>query len=127
MTTIIHDLLEKGESLTPRSLAAYPDYLFEKETDSPHIGGKMEQENVLEEANRLTQQDRAAQYGTFDENATRAIAMYKAFKQSTEINTTRDVAMLMTFLKLARESFKHKRDNIVDACGYLKLYEIEKS
>lgn len=33
-----------------------------------------------------------------------------------------DVAMMMALLKIAREVHNHKRDNIVDACGYLGLY-----
>ena len=34
-----------------------------------------------------------------------------------------DVAMMMVLLKLARESNKHSHDNIVDACGYLGIYD----
>ena len=34
-----------------------------------------------------------------------------------------DVAMMMVLLKLAREANKHSHDNIVDACGYLGIYD----
>lgn len=33
-----------------------------------------------------------------------------------------DVAMMMALLKFAREKNQRKRDNVVDACGYLALY-----
>ena len=33
-----------------------------------------------------------------------------------------DVAMMMTLFKVAREANQHKRDNIVDAAGYLGIY-----
>jgi hypothetical protein len=33
-----------------------------------------------------------------------------------------DVAMMMTLFKIARESYQHKDDNILDACGYLGIY-----
>lgn len=32
------------------------------------------------------------------------------------------VAMMMTLFKIARESNQHKRDNIIDAAGYLGIY-----
>jgi hypothetical protein len=34
----------------------------------------------------------------------------------------KDIAIMMTLFKLAREEHQHKRDNIVDALGYLKIY-----
>lgn len=33
-----------------------------------------------------------------------------------------DVAIMMTLFKVAREANQHKRDNIVDAAGYLGIY-----
>ena len=33
-----------------------------------------------------------------------------------------DIAMMMTLFKIAREANQHKRDNIVDAAGYLGIY-----
>jgi len=35
--------------------------------------------------------------------------------------SSRDVAIMMTLLKIARENYKSKRDNFVDAIGYLVL------
>ena len=36
--------------------------------------------------------------------------------------TPEDVAMMMTLFKIAREANQHKRDNLVDAAGYLGIY-----
>ena len=33
-----------------------------------------------------------------------------------------DVAMMMVLFKIAREANQHKRDNIIDAAGYLGIY-----
>jgi hypothetical protein len=33
----------------------------------------------------------------------------------------KDVAIMMALLKIARETHQHKRDNLVDAIGYLAL------
>ena len=33
-----------------------------------------------------------------------------------------DVAIMMTLFKIAREANQHKRDNIIDAAGYLGIY-----
>lgn len=33
-----------------------------------------------------------------------------------------EVAMMMTLFKIAREANQHKRDNIIDAAGYLGIY-----
>ena len=40
-----------------------------------------------------------------------------AFKELTDI----DCAKVLIAVKLVRESYKHKEDNLIDACGYLKL------
>lgn len=39
-----------------------------------------------------------------------------------QVITAEDVGLLMTGLKLAREANQHKRDNLVDAHGYLALH-----
>jgi hypothetical protein len=80
------------------------------------------QETILMEAERLTQTKRQDEYGSYADNAKKAIEIYKAIKGTTEVATPADVALFQLAHKLGREMCKHKRDNIVDACGYLKLY-----
>lgn len=38
--------------------------------------------------------------------------------------TAKDVTAVLIALKLSRESFAHKRDNLVDACGYLHILQM---
>lgn len=35
----------------------------------------------------------------------------------------KDVAIMMVLLKVAREAFQHKTDNLIDGCGYLQCLE----
>lgn len=72
--------------------------------------------NILEEANKITHGDRNKDYDNPINN----------FKQISDITTAilgryispRDIVLIMIAVKLSRESFKHKRDNLVDICGY---------
>lgn len=41
-----------------------------------------------------------------------------------QLITARDVALMMVGVKLSRESFRHKRDNIVDGHGYLMTLQM---
>ena len=38
--------------------------------------------------------------------------------------TGEDVPRIVACLKLARESFKHKYDNVVDICGYMETLQL---
>jgi hypothetical protein len=66
-------------------------------------------------AKSLVSGDRAKQYGPFVNNA-----VYAANVAHCSVET---VYLVMIGLKLSREQFKHKRDNIVDAIGYLALLD----
>ena len=79
-------------------------------------------ETVLQEAQRLISGDRNAQYGKWETEATAVTAMYMALPEPRDVKPTGwAVTVQMILLKLVRESSRHKRDNIVDACGYLGL------
>lgn len=82
--------------------------------------GKRE-ESVLQEAERLINGDRQAQYSHPTDDYTKTS---KAFNALTGHNITPKEAMLfMVCVKLSRECYKAKRDNLVDACGYLGCIE----
>lgn len=71
--------------------------------------------------------ERNADYGTPLDNHERIAAIWSAVL-GTRI-TADQVALCMIGLKLARESHKHKRDNLVDICGYvqcLDTFEVER-
>lgn len=77
---------------------------------------KINREKLLDEAKRIVCGDRDRQYG-HPEDAFRVIAEFWTSYLGTEI-TAADVCDLMILLKVARNSFKQKHDNLVDIAGY---------
>lgn len=78
---------------------------------------------VAAEAERLVNGKRAEQYGQPPENMARIGAVWGALLGREPI-PPRTVAVMMAALKLARECGPEpKRDNLVDACGYLLIAE----
>jgi len=73
-------------------------------------------ETILQEAQRITHGARQQDYQLPERN----------FKQIAEIATAilgkeitpKDAAMVLITVKLSREAFKHKRDNLTDLAGY---------
>jgi hypothetical protein len=78
---------------------------------------------ILQEANEIIYGDREKTYGRPDKNLNCIAAMWNAYLQSTgrDYITAHDVCMMMSLLKVARQANAFKRDNLVDACGYLAL------
>jgi hypothetical protein len=77
------------------------------------------------EAHKLVVSDRNADYGPPREDFEATAKIWSGLlsrKLKTDI-TYSDVALMMVALKLRRETFKHKPDNIVDAHGYLDCLE----
>jgi hypothetical protein len=82
----------------------------------------LEPTSVLEEAMRITSEDRQRDYGPPDQDFARTSAMWTAIfgsmlKDDAEFEP-RHVAMAMIALKLSREANRTKRDNWVDIAGY---------
>ena len=76
--------------------------------------------NILEKANEivnLRSEEKERMYGPFEESMTKA-ARIASELCSKEI-TTSDMYMCMVALKLTRQSYKHKEDNLLDAVAYL--------
>ena len=72
---------------------------------------------IAEEAISLVYGARNKDYGHPYEDYTRTAAMWSAFL-GHKIDAYQ-AALMMVMLKLSREQNKHKRDNMVDAHGYL--------
>lgn len=79
------------------------------------------QETILQEADRLINGERAADYGDVTENFER-IAKGGSVIFGVDI-TARQVAHFMIWLKMCRDLNKPKRDNIVDIAGYAGCIE----
>tara|TARA_B100001175_G_C19503026_1_gene639260 strand:+ start:1619 stop:1885 length:267 start_codon:yes stop_codon:yes gene_type:complete len=76
--------------------------------------------NILHEANEIINnrsEEKSRTYGPFSEGMRRA-AKIASGATGKEI-TTEDMYMCMVALKLSRESYNHKEDNLLDAVAYL--------
>ena len=82
--------------------------------------------NILRKADRITSGIKRKAYGHPKENFKRTAALWSAIL-GVEVSS-QQVALCMVAFKLAREAFRHKEDNLVDAVGYLvnldMLYEV---
>ena len=76
--------------------------------------------SVLDEAASLISKDRNNQYGKAAANLGETGKMWSVIL-GTDIISAHQVALCMIALKLVREKYKHKRDNIVDGIGYFAL------
>lgn len=74
---------------------------------------------ILLEAHALVNAERQDAYGPPSASFDRIAALWTAYLGHTV--TAKDVAVCMALLKLAREAHSHKRDNLLDAAGYIGL------
>jgi hypothetical protein len=79
-----------------------------------------ESKSILEVAQEIVyerRQEKERQYGPFDRG------MEKTAKIASLITNkdieARDIYLILTALKLSRESYNHKQDNLLDAVAYL--------
>jgi len=79
--------------------------------------------SILTEANDLVNGDRQASYGSPVDCHSRIAAVWNVLlKDNLKDNLSAvDVALLFCAVKLVRESTTHKRDNLVDLCGYAEI------
>ena len=85
--------------------------------------------NVLEEANALTAGDRQQAYGDPADVYGPVADMWQAYLDALDVDnclmlTPKDVMLMMALLKIGREGSREKRDNLVDAAGYLRCVEM---
>lgn len=82
----------------------------------------MDEENnksILAEAEDIVNGSRQSDYGDARESFSR-IATIAGVMTGKELSPE-DCCAVMMAVKLVRESFNHKRDNLVDLCGYAEL------
>lgn len=84
-------------------------------------------ESILQEAEKLVNGDRQAAYGHPHVDYTCTADLWRALilrRYGFDIPITPDFAcLMMVAVKLSREAGKPKRDNLVDAAGYLACAE----
>ncbi len=81
----------------------------------------------LKEANDLISGERQDTYGRPEDSFEIISSFWNAYLTAKGYIdawqlTADDVAMMMTLLKVARETQQHKRDNVIDGIGYLAIY-----
>ena len=81
--------------------------------------------NILEEANRIVNGDRQADYSDPVRNFT-DISEIATFLTKKEL-TAEDCCNVLIAVKLTRERFKHKEDNLIDLAGYTEILNRIKS
>lgn len=84
--------------------------------------------NILEEAKDIIYGDREQCYGKPTVGLTRIAALWETYlmeKYRGDVSTisSEDVCWMMVLLKMARQMNAPKRDNLVDAVGYIALIE----
>lgn len=81
--------------------------------------------NILEEAHEITNGARREDYGSAEESFQRIADYWNTFiihKHKVHVGLTgKDVSLMMTLLKLAREENGHQRDSLLDMAGYIRL------
>lgn len=82
---------------------------------------RKEPPSVLSEANTVIHGDRASAYGPPEQSIDRIRGMWSAIF-GHEVSRTQ-FCLAMIALKISRETNAHKRDNLVDICGYAALLE----
>lgn len=78
--------------------------------------------NILEKANAIVNQrseEKERMYGPFDKSMERAAAIYNAASPDNEQISVAGMYRAMIALKLSREAFSHREDNLLDAAAYL--------
>ena len=88
--------------------------------------------SILEEAAEIIDGQRQTDYGTPERNFAAIASMWTIYlRQGGRLSAhdeiyPEDIGLMMALLKIAREANTHKRDNLVDAVGYLELSAREK-
>jgi hypothetical protein len=81
-------------------------------------------ESILDEAKRITEGVRRAEYGAPADDFGRAAYMWTGILahklRDGQAITAMDIPLCMVAIKLARQSHHHKRDNLVDIAGYAR-------
>lgn len=78
--------------------------------------------NILDEASRLTSEDRHKDYGHPYHDFSRTAKMWEVVLGHPV--TPRQVGLCMIIIKMSRQVNGHKRDNLVDIAGYARTIEM---
>lgn len=83
----------------------------------------LKEETVCQEADRLVAHDRQSSYGHPYDNFTHTGRLWAPILGLDEV-TPEQVALCMIQVKVSRQCFRPKRDNLTDICGYSKCLDM---
>ncbi len=113
----------KAETVMPlkgKCYAVYPDTVrIGLSSVNECIEPPIKDESILSEAERIVNGDRQVDYSDPVENFKHISAIASSISKENLSPTT--CAIVMIAVKLARENYKHKRDNLVDLAGYVEI------
>lgn len=78
--------------------------------------------NILERADQIVNhrsEEKERMYGPFSESMSRAADIYNAMSPDNEQISAEGMYRAMIALKLSRESYAHREDNLLDAAAYI--------
>lgn len=78
--------------------------------------------NILERADMIVNhrsEEKERRYGPFSESMEKAAKMFNLISPNNEVITTEGMFRALICLKLTRESYSHKEDNLLDAVAYI--------
>ena len=78
--------------------------------------------NILKKADQIVNErseEKKRQYGPFKESMERAAALYNLMSPKGQQITTAGMYRAMIALKLSREAYSNKEDNLLDAVAYI--------
>lgn len=78
--------------------------------------------NILKKANEIVNEraeEKERQYGPFQASMERAAAFYNLMSPANQQITAAGMYRAMIALKLSREAYTHKEDNLLDAVAYI--------
>ena len=78
--------------------------------------------NILERADKIVNhrsEEKERMYGPFSESMKRATDIYNASSPDNEKISVERMYRAMIALKLSREAYSHREDNLLDAAAYI--------
>ena len=78
--------------------------------------------NILEKADQIVNkrsEEKERMYGPFSKSMARATLIYNASSPDNEQISIRGMYRAMIALKLSREAYSHREDNLLDAAAYI--------
>lgn len=115
------ELVNDPEEFLARA-AVLKGFEYKPNNSKPMSNNSKPMSNILERANQIVNhraEEKDRQYGPFSESIERAAKMYNLMSSPDEQITPEGVFKVLVALKLSREAYNHKEDNLLDAVAYL--------